>query len=192
MSEQAPFQEKGAALQRVSEPPQTAPRRPDNQIARWLERGDTLVQSLVGILFFLGALGAIGYAIYHFFSQLTTPVISADHGQSIPLNGSQTIAEAIVNLISDLLLVLIITEILNTVLHYLRERAVLLKPFLFVGMISATRDILAIGARLAVIGAQGDQFTHLMIELGVNVGIVLGLGITLRLLTKEAATDALS
>jgi uncharacterized membrane protein (DUF373 family) len=142
--------------------------------AVWLERGDRLIYGLVGTCFFLGALFTLGYAFYHFYHQL-----------NINLTDPSNIAQAIINLVSDLLLVLIIMEVLGTVLHYLRERATSLKPFLFIGMISATRGVLAIGARLSVTRVSGDEFRDAMIELAVNAAVILALGITLRVLSRQ-------
>jgi uncharacterized membrane protein (DUF373 family) len=86
---------------------------------------------------------------------------------------------------SDLqvLLVLIITEVLGTVIHYLKAHVTSLRPFLFIGIISATRGILEIGAKLSV--GKVDNFNQAMIELGVHAAVVLALGITLRLLDKN-------
>lgn len=146
--------------------------------AVWLERADRFIYGLVGICFILGALFALGYAFYNFYHQL-----------SINIGEPTNIAQAIINLVSDLLLVLIIMEVLGTVVHYLRERATSLKPFLFIGMISATRGVLAIGARLSVTKVTGEDFREAMIELGVNAAVILALGITLRILSKYGATD---
>jgi uncharacterized membrane protein (DUF373 family) len=161
--------------------------------ARWLEKGDAFIYALVGACFFLGALFTLGYAFYHFYHQLTNELVLAGaNGQSVtlPATDPQNIAQAIINLVSDLLLVLIIMEVLSTVLHYLRERATSLKPFLFIGMISATRGVLAIGARLSVTKVTGDDFRDAMIELGINAAVILILGVTLRVLSKHVTTDA--
>src|SRR5438874_9814767 len=95
------------------------------------------------------------------------------------------VAGAIIKLVSDLLLVLIIMEVLGTVIHYLKSHETSLRPFLFIGIISATRSILSIGARLSV-GAGGNEggFTNAMIELGVSAAVILALGVTLKLLGK--------
>lgn len=159
---------------------------------RWLTYGEICIQVIVGILLFLTALVALVYAVYHFIAQLTTTTATVGiPEQTIHLTASQNIAEAIISLLGDLLLVLIIVEVFSTVLHYLRDRAIFLKPFLYIGIISAARDILAISARVAIIGAHGEEFTELMIELGINLGIILGLCLALRLLRKEDATDLL-
>jgi len=100
-------------------------------------------------------------------------------------------AQAIIEFISGLLLVLIIVEMLGTVIHYLQTHATSLRPFLFIGVVSATRSILSIGARLSVEGLniQATDFLHAMIELGVNAAVILALGITLKLLGKLVEFD---
>lgn len=164
----------------------------DSAAALWLEKGDTLIYILVGACFFLGAFFTIGYAFYHFYHQLTTTPtgLTGSTGQAVAPGDPQNIAQAIINLVSDLLLVLIIMEVLSTVLHYLRERATSLKPFLFIGMISATRGVLAIGARLSVTKVTGQDFTDAMIELGVSAAVILALGVTLRVLSRHMTADA--
>ncbi len=51
-------------------------------------------------------------------------------------------------------------------------------------IISATRSILSIGARIAVENLSNPDFIRAMIELGVNALVVLVLGITFKLLGK--------
>jgi uncharacterized membrane protein (DUF373 family) len=96
-------------------------------------------------------------------------------------------AQAIIEFVSGLLLVLIIMEMLGTVIHYLQVHTTSLGPFLFIGIISATRSILSIGARLSVEGFNLSEtnFTHAMIELGVSAAVILALGITLKLLGRS-------
>lgn len=149
----------------------------------FLERADTFIYAAVGVCFLLGALIALGYSFWDFgtaMSQLPATTLSARPG---------LIASAIIKFISDLLLVLIITEVLGTVTHYLKAHATSLRPFLFIGIISATRGILSIGARLSVEQVTADEFPHAMIELGVNAGVVLALGLTLWLLGKHFEKD---
>src|SRR5258708_712644 len=89
-----------------------------------------------------------------------------------------------ISFLSDLLTVVIIMEVLRTVIHYLKEYTTSLRPFLFIGIVSATRGILSIGARLAVEKMDNPEFTRAMIELGVDALVILVLGITLKLLGK--------
>ncbi len=140
-----------------------------------LDQGDSVIYAVVGACFFLGAIFALGYSFWH-FADSVFPVSSLTPTKS---------AAAIIQLISDLLLVLIIMEVLGTVIHYLKAHATSLRPFLFIGIVSATRGILSIGARLSVEGEGSPQkFYSAMIELGVNAAVILALGITLKLIGK--------
>jgi uncharacterized membrane protein (DUF373 family) len=139
-----------------------------------LDRGDSLVYAIVGICFFLGGFFALGYSFWDFITSIQKSTAPGEIGTTI------------IKLVSDLLLVLIIMEVLSTVIHYLKSHATSLRPFLFIGIVSATRGILSIGARLSVNVLQGPAFTDAMIELGVNATVVLILGITLKLLGKLA------
>ncbi|MBV9230099.1 MAG: phosphate-starvation-inducible PsiE family protein [Chloroflexi bacterium] len=145
-----------------------------------LDRGDSIIYAIVGICFFLGALVALGYSFWDFGSTMfnISSLAKAD------ISAQAVVANAIIKLVSDLLLVLIIMEVLSTVIHYLKEHATSLRPFLFIGIVSATRGILSIGARLSVQSVKGSDFTDAMIELGVNAAVILALGITLKLLGK--------
>ena len=153
-----------------------------------LDRGDSIIYAIVGICFFVGALFALGYSFWDFGSTMfnISGTIAEALKQVPPVQLTQqaVVASAIIKLVSDLLLVLIIMEVLSTVIHYLKEHATSLRPFLFIGIVSATRGILSIGARLSVQSVKGPDFTDAMIELGVNAAVILALGITLKLLGK--------
>jgi uncharacterized membrane protein (DUF373 family) len=144
-----------------------------------LDRGDSIIYAIVGACFFLGALFALGYSFLN-FGLLVTEALAG------PIFIPDKLGQAIIQLVSDLLLVLIIMEVLSTVIHYLREHATSLRPFLFIGIVSATRGILSIGARLSVGGEKvsTQEFTTSMIELAINATVILALGITLKLLGK--------
>jgi len=143
--------------------------------AIFLEKGDAFIYSIVGICFFMAGLFALGYSFWNFgLAMLTLPASDT----------TGAVAQAIINLVSDLLLVLLIMEVLGTVTHYLKSHATSLRPFLFIGIISATRGILSIGARLSIETVKGSEFNQAMIELGVNALAILALGITLKLLGR--------
>lgn len=148
---------------------------------RLLDHGDTLIYATVGVCFFLGGLVALGYSFWNFAYQLL----------KAPSINPTIMVGAIVQLISDLLLVVIIMEVLGTVIHYLKSHVTSLRPFLFIGIISATRGILLIGAKLTVFGStdRTTNFTNDMIELGVSAGVILALGITIKLLGKSVDFD---
>jgi uncharacterized membrane protein (DUF373 family) len=152
-----------------------------------LDRADGIIYAVVGACFLIGAICALGYSFWDFGTTITT-AIGAGKGDPALL------AKAIIQFVSDLLLVLIIMEVLGTVTHYLKSHATSLRPFLFIGIVSATRSILSIGARLSVEGSavSSQEFTHAMIELGVSAAVILALGITLTLLSRMASHGGLS
>ena len=166
---------------------------PENSIVficRWLlDQGDGLIYAIVGICFFLGALFTLGYSFWDFGSTLVSvPATVADAAaKHMDLTAPSVVAKAIIQFVSDLLLVLIIMEVLGTVTHYLKAHATSLRPFLFIGIVSATRSILSIGARLSV--GQVQDFNNAMIELGVSGAVILALGIPLKLLGKLVETQ---
>ena len=135
----------------------------------WLGQADRVVYVLVAVLF-LGAAVAMGcYAVGTFVRDL---------------RGDFTLD--LITFINDLLLVLIILEVLGTVRSYLERGTTSLEPFLYIGTISATRRILAIGAQTTLKGeADETTFRHLMIDLGVNGAVVLALAIALFLFTRH-------
>jgi uncharacterized membrane protein (DUF373 family) len=149
-----------------------------------LSRSDSLMYAVVGACFFLGAVFALCYGFWDFSNtMLNIPgLVAASQHTVNPTTASAIVANAIIKLISDLLLVLIIMEVLSTVIHYLKSHATSLRPFLFIGIISATRGILSIGARLSIETVTGNDFYQAMIELGVNALVILALGITLKML----------
>ncbi len=157
-------------------------RMSNEALTRFIEAMDGLVYTLVGFFFLMAALVSLVYGVGKFVGALYGIYLNYIHGQSI---GASDTATAIINFVSDLLLTLIIMEVLGTVVHYLQTRATSLKPFLFIGIISATRGILAVGARLSVTDfsqLHGAEFTSSMIELGVNAGVIIALGVALRLI----------
>src|SRR5215469_10497597 len=142
-----------------------------------LEAADAVVYAMVGVVFFVAALGMLAYSVIAF------PANLHDNGFGL----------AIVALVNDLLLVMIIMEVLRTVLSYLQERGSSLQPFLFIAAISATRRILAIGARMSVAGEglTAAQFQQEMVDLAVNAGAILAIAVALFLLSRRGSDDPL-
>jgi len=134
-------------------------------VTPWLNGADTFVYILVGVVFLVGALVMLGYTVVTFVQALNG---HAEGG----------FPRAVITLVNDLLLVMIIMEVLRTVLSYIEEGGASLRPFLFIGAISATRRILAIGAEMSISGETRQQlpredFTRRMIDLGINALVIL-------------------
>lgn len=154
---------------------------PEDRLATFfgnlLDRADSIIYASVGLSFLIGALFALGYSFWSFSVNAATAI----H------DGKPTgVAGAVIEFVSGLLLVLIIMEVLGTVIHYLKSHETSLRPFLFIGIVSATRSILSIGAKLSVGSDSGlsATFESAMIELGVSAMVILALGITLKLLGR--------
>ncbi len=138
-------------------------------VERWLERADIAVYAVIAVLFLGAAVGMAIYSVITFFQNINN---------GFPLD--------VITSINDLLLVLIILEVLGTVRSYLVTGTTSLTPFLYIGIISATRRILAIGAATTVGGNASDTaFKHQMIDLGANGGVVLALAIALFLFSRQ-------
>jgi len=175
---------------RVPEPPRRSAARLRTRDAWWgqiLDETDSLVYFLVGASFLLAALASLAYGLVRFGYNIWMLSRSGIAAVNVP-NG---LADTVIALLSDLLLTLIILEIMGTVIHYLRLHTTSLKPFLFIGIISATRTILAVGAQLVAHPLAAAEFRDAMIELGASAGVIIALGIALRLVSTildESAT----
>lgn len=142
-------------------------------VTPWLGGADTLVYVLVGLVFLAGAVAMLCYSVVVFFENI-----------------HEGFPQAIITLVNDLLLVMIIMEVLRTVLSYIEERGASLRPFLFIGAISATRRILAIGAEMSISGEKQTQltredFVRRLVDLGVNALVILAIVIALYLLARR-------
>jgi uncharacterized membrane protein (DUF373 family) len=141
---------------------------------RLLEYADQAVYVVVGLLFLTAAVAMGVYSVVSFVRDLR---------DDFPLD--------LITFINDLLLVLIVLEVLGTVRNYLETGATSLEPFLYIGIISATRRILAIGAQTTLGEVKNESFDHLMIDLGVNGAVVLALAVALFLFTRNRGAAAL-
>lgn len=92
---------------------------------------------------------------------------------------------AIIEIISKTLLLLMIIEILVTVRISIKERTVNPEPFFIVGLIASIRRILIISVETAY---EHDFFYQYMIEIGVLVGLSLVFVIAIVLLRKSKKT----
>jgi uncharacterized membrane protein (DUF373 family) len=108
---------------------------------------------------------------------VTAVVVLARSVYSAVFN-TEPFAKQIPDLIDAVLFVIIVLEIFTTVLSHFHEGGLQLRPFLVIGIISAVRHILVVGARASLGGTVVD-FQRTMIELGVNTAIVLGLVLAL-------------
>ncbi|HET8907590.1 MAG TPA: phosphate-starvation-inducible PsiE family protein [Ktedonobacterales bacterium] len=133
---------------------------------------DLVVYTLVGMAFVAAAMLAFIFSVSHLLLHFDLV---------LPMSN---IAQDVLDFVSDLLLVIIIMELLFTIRSYVEKGDTSVEPFLIIGIISATRGILSIGARLYIGGTvlTTDEFRSAMIELAVNALVIIVLGFTIRIL----------
>ena len=82
--------------------------------------------------------------------------------------------ERVTSVINTVLFVIIVMEILRTVVAHFDDAGLQLKPFLIIGIISAVRHILTVGAQTSLGGdTDAEHFGRAQIELGANAAVVL-------------------
>jgi uncharacterized membrane protein (DUF373 family) len=106
------------------------------------------------------------------------------------LTSDEALGTTITTAVNGVLFVVIVLEIYRTVVAHLEGGGFQLRPFLVIGIISAVRHILLVGAQ-SLSSETGKAFAHSQIELGVNAAVALGLVVALVLLHRSGvATDS--
>ncbi len=135
--------------------------------------GEDAVHYLVALLLFAIAAVVLYETVRHF----------ADSSPLFP-NG---VTEAV----NGVLFVVIIMEILRTVLAHFEGGGFQLKPFLIIGIFSAVRHILTVGANLTLAHVSVSALHNSLLELGVNAAVVLALVVALVLVRRTEIETAL-
>jgi uncharacterized membrane protein (DUF373 family) len=94
-------------------------------------------------------------------------------------------AVTVTKAVNSVLFIVIVLELLRTVVARLEGGGFQLQPFLVIGIISASRHILTVGAQLSLVGDE-VPLTRTMVELGVNAAVVLALATALVLVRRYA------
>ena len=105
------------------------------------------------------------------------------------LKSDQLLLETVTAAVNGVLFVVIVLELYRTVLAHLEGGGFQLKPFIIIGIISAVRHILLVGAQSLSKGETGNAFTHTQIELAVNAGVALALVIALVLIIRAGPSS---
>lgn len=104
--------------------------------------------------------------------------------------GSHPFATRVTSVVNGVLFVIIVMEILSTVVAHFKNAGFQLKPFLIIGIISAVRHVLTIGAQLSLQAETSNSaFRRTQIELGVNAAVVLALVLGLVLVRRTDTAD---
>ena len=149
-----------------------------------LREGTTTFFGYIEDFFYVAVAGALviigvvylGYAIYDFVKHVV------DGGDFSVL---------VIELLSSLLLVFIVTEIVHTIRAVIDEKIIVAEPFLLVGIVAAIRRMVVLSAEAQDLLGK-PEFGDAMLELGVLGGIVLLLGLTVFLLRKTVTSEPTS
>lgn len=97
-----------------------------------------------------------------------------------------TLADNIVPLLDQLLLIIIIVELLFTVKVSFREHILEPQPFLIVAVIAVSRRVIVLTAELSkVLKADEQVFQHVFWELAILTLLAVALVVSLRLLRPQ-------
>jgi hypothetical protein len=136
---------------------------------------DFFYVAVAGALVLIGV-AYLGYAIYDFVKH------AVDGGEFSIL---------VIELLSNLLLVFIVTEIVHTVRAVIDEKILVAEPFLLVGIVAAIRRMVVLSAEAQDLLGK-PEFGDAMLELGVLGGLVLLLGLTVFLLRSRGRSEPTS
>ncbi len=139
-----------------------------------LERAEDIVHYVVA-----GILMAV--AIYMLIDTMRTLTVSMTKA-SFPA--------AATNAVNGVLFAVIIVEITRTVLSHFDNKGLQLQPFLIIGIVSAVRGVLSVGARLSLNDMGAKQVDTSLLELGINAAVVLGLAASLVLIRRYGSSPA--
>lgn len=140
----------------------------------WIARGFTCMEDIVyvGLALLLG-----GSAIVLLVGGVINFVNGVVGGKS---------AQAAVELLDQILLILLIVELLYTVQVSFRTHALLPEPFLLVGLIAAVRRVLVLTAEFSHLPEHTEvMYKHFFIELSILTVLILAVTICLVLVRKH-------
>lgn len=140
----------------------------------------------------LGLVG-VGEDVIHYGVAIVLMIVAAVvlfHTAYDLFTTHQAFAQAATTAVNGVLFAIIIMEVMRTVLAHFDRGGLQLQPFLIIGIISAVREILSVGAHLSLESGARDgtaSTVHLaLLELGVNGGVVVGLAAALVLIRRLA------
>jgi uncharacterized membrane protein (DUF373 family) len=174
--------------------PSGSPRRSRNSA---LERSNELLRErLFGRAPHIGLI-RIGEDLIHYAVAIVLLAVASIvlyHTAYDLITSTQQFAAAATSAVNGVLFAIIVIEVMRTVVAHFERGGLQLQPFLIIGIISAVRGILTVGARLSLQGSASHAVHDALLELGVNAAVVVGLSFSLVLIRRLAgmADDARS
>lgn len=138
-------------------------------LLRVLAVGEEILFMIIAAILFVIAVIVLVHTVYDFAR-------APDHA---------SFAETITRAVNGVLFIVIVLELLRTIVARFEGLGFQLQPFLVIGIISASRHILTVGAQLSLAGER-VPLARSMTELGVNAAVVLGLSVALVLIRHSA------
>jgi uncharacterized membrane protein (DUF373 family) len=139
------------------------------RLVRWLGYGENGVFMAIAVVLFAIAVATL---------------VRTVHDAAWP-PAPEPFAETITRALNGVLFIVITLEVLRTIVVRFEGGGFQLQPFLVIGIISAVRHILTVGAQLSLVGEQ-LPLARTMTELGVNAAVVLALAVALVLVRRFA------
>jgi uncharacterized membrane protein (DUF373 family) len=102
------------------------------------------------------------------------------------INSKEKFEVAATTAVNNVLFAIIVIEVMRTVVAHFERGGLQLQPFLIIGIISAVREILTVGARLSLHEPSTGIVKTALLELGVNAAVVVGLALSLVLVRRLA------
>lgn len=146
--------------------------KPARWLLRFLVRGESVTFMAIAVALVVVAVVVFARGIHDF--------VLAPRGEPF--------AVTITRAVNSALFIVVVLELVRTIVARLEGGGFQLQPFLVIGIISATRDILTAGAELSLVGGQ-RPLGHTLTELAVNAGVVVALSVALVLVRRFARLD---
>jgi uncharacterized membrane protein (DUF373 family) len=127
---------------------------------------------IVAIALALAGAMLFGYSIYTFASNLS----------------DEPLATGILELLDNLLLVFIITELIHTIRAIIYQKVLLAEPFLVVGIVAAIRRLIVVSAEAKTLVGT-PQFSDAMLEVGLLTGAGLFLALAVFLFRHTSHSE---
>ena len=140
-----------------------------------------ILETCESMTFLVIAIGLFGIVVAVIVQEVLT--LSRPHPD-------EQFAFTVTRAVNSALFIVVVLELMRTIVSRLQGGGFHLQPFLVIGIVSATRDILTVGAELSLNGDQAP-LVRTMTELGVNVGVVLALSLALVMVRRFARLDRL-
>ena len=141
-------------------------------LVKFLARGETA-------MFMAIAVALLVIAVFVFIRGVRDLVEAPPH---------EEFAVTITRAVNSVLFIVVVLELIRTIVARLEGGGFQLQPFLVIGIISATRDILTVGAELSLVGRQ-TPIAPTLTELAINAGVVVALAVALVLVRRFARLD---